>query len=404
MKLGRTTAALLLAVPVPLALAPAAHAAAIRCHGELATIVGGVANDTLFGTSGSDVIAGRGGKDQIHGGGGDDVICGGPHADVIDGGAGDDILNGNRGKDQLSDGEGDDRVSGGRGLTTKFFPGGGDDLLDAGSTAPTFEFGAAPGPVTVDLVAGTATGWGSDTIHVAAGTGATIQGSPFGDTLLGTPAADTLVGEGGVDTLDGRGGVDRVIAQDGDLSGGDGADTVVLFHAGTMDGGAGADLLVASGEAFGVAGGAGDDRTEITTVVTGAPLPDLFGGEGHDLLQLFVRLPVPWVPFVYDLGSGSLGYGDYSTTAPGFEDLLLSGDASSFDITGTEGPNHIELFASNLAAATLRGLGGDDDLVGSGGDDTIDGGPGGADVADGRDGSDSCTGVESPTSCETVAP
>jgi Ca2+-binding RTX toxin-like protein len=405
MKLGRTTVALLLAAPVPLAMAPPAHAAELRCRGEVATIVGTSHRDTLTGTPGADVIVGRGGRDIIDAGGGDDVVCGGTSADTIDGGDGDDRISGNRGDDRLRDREGDDRVSGGRGRKTDFLAGAGDDVLNDASNAPSFEFGPAPGPVTVDLAAGTATGFGSDILRFAPGAQVLVSGSRFGDTLLGSSGHDTLWGAGGVDTIDGRGGGDNLVATDGALTGGDGGDGVVLLHTGTVDGGAGDDQINATGEVTSVDGGADDDRVVLEAEgAVATSLPDLSGGDGHDSLRLSVLLQrVPKVPFSFDLASGALGFGDYATTTPGFEDLRLFGDASSFDLTGTDGPNHIELIAVNLQAATLRGLGGDDHLIGSGGDDVIDGGPG-SDVADGRDGNDSCTGVESRTSCETVTP
>jgi Ca2+-binding RTX toxin-like protein len=237
MKLARTTAALVLAAPIALTLAPSAHAAAVRCRGEAATIVGSSGRNFLTGTAGADVIVGRGGNDTIDGGGGDDVICGGPGRDTIDGGPGDDRLSGNSGIDTITDGDGDDRANGGKGPETRFTASAGDDVLDGGSTAPSFSFGRAPGPMTVDMAAGTAAGFGNDILRVASGRRAIVQGSPFADTLLGSPQGEWLRGGGGVDVIDGRGGADNLVATDGDLSGGDGADSLLLLDTGTVDGG-----------------------------------------------------------------------------------------------------------------------------------------------------------------------
>jgi RTX calcium-binding nonapeptide repeat (4 copies) len=71
------------------AVAPVENAAAaVFCHGHVATIVGSDRGDTLVGTKQRDIIAARGGNDAVVGRGGNDLICGGPGSDLIDGGAG----------------------------------------------------------------------------------------------------------------------------------------------------------------------------------------------------------------------------------------------------------------------------------------------------------------------------
>lgn len=108
------------------------HPTPSGCQGQLATIVGTPADDTLLGTDGPDVIAGLGGRDVIRGAGGDDLICsgdgndtagGGPGRDVVDGGGGPDSLFGGRNQDVLIGGDGNDTL---RGLR-------GDDSLLGGS-------------------------------------------------------------------------------------------------------------------------------------------------------------------------------------------------------------------------------------------------------------------------------
>src|SRR3954470_8094235 len=86
------------AIPATLIALPA-QAAAVRCHGERATIVGTTTDDVLQGTAGRDVIAGLAGDDTIDGRGGDDLLCGGRGTDRLTGGHGDDRLFG--GKDGL---------------------------------------------------------------------------------------------------------------------------------------------------------------------------------------------------------------------------------------------------------------------------------------------------------------
>ncbi len=75
----------------------------VRCHGEVATIVGSKGRDrgknALLGTNRADVFQARGGDDVVRAVGGDDIVCGGAGADVLDGGGGDDLLRGGPGKD-----------------------------------------------------------------------------------------------------------------------------------------------------------------------------------------------------------------------------------------------------------------------------------------------------------------
>ena len=98
------------------------------CGGRPATIVGTVANDTLFGFGGADVIVTLGGNDTVRGGGGNDIICTGAGNDRILGGAGRDRLNGEAGRDRIGGGDGNDTVSGGSGNDTLTGDRGNDRL------------------------------------------------------------------------------------------------------------------------------------------------------------------------------------------------------------------------------------------------------------------------------------
>ena len=86
-------------------------AAAPRCAGRPATIVGTPRRDILRGTPRADVIAGLGGGDAIRGLGGADILCGGRGPDLIDGGRGADRLFGGAGVDECLGGPGRDRGS-----------------------------------------------------------------------------------------------------------------------------------------------------------------------------------------------------------------------------------------------------------------------------------------------------
>lgn len=160
------------------------------------TIKGSAAGQMLVGMGGPDQIEGRGGADDIQGGDGDDVVV----------------------------------------------PGLGADTVDGGADANTLSFAGASAGVNVSMLAGTATGQGSDTF-------VSIQrlvGSPFADVLRGGGGDDELSGEGGSDVLRGGDGADT-------LTGGSGRDTAdfggalagVTVHLGlgTAIGGAGSDIL-----------------------------------------------------------------------------------------------------------------------------------------------------------------
>jgi Ca2+-binding RTX toxin-like protein len=88
------------------------------CNGQVATIVGTDAGETINGTTGADVIVGRGGNDTITALGLNDVVCGGAGNDTIDGGANADTLFGNSGDDAINGGAGTDVCNGGPGNDT----------------------------------------------------------------------------------------------------------------------------------------------------------------------------------------------------------------------------------------------------------------------------------------------
>jgi Ca2+-binding RTX toxin-like protein len=271
-----------LATVAALSLPQIASAAAPRCFGRKATIVGTSKADHIKGTARADVIVGLGGSDAVKGPGGGDLICGGTGSDKLIGGDKGDALSGESGNDTLSGGGGNDFFLGGPGndafnggagiadlasyffapsgvqtdlvagtamgegtdtltgvedlegsryddtLTgdtnwNYFFPGGGNDaVVGGGDTRDGVDFFFSPQAVVVDLTAGTATGDGTDTL---AGIGQ-VFGSRHDDTITGDANANSLYGGPGTDTISG-------VAGDDTLDGGDGTDT--------LDGGLGTD-------------------------------------------------------------------------------------------------------------------------------------------------------------------
>jgi Ca2+-binding RTX toxin-like protein len=235
-----------------------ASAAAPKCFGKKATIVGTAKADHIKGTAKADVIVGLAGNDVIKGLGGSDRICGGKGSDKLIGGDRVDALVGEAGNDTLSGGGGNDGLFGGAANDTFNGGAGIDDLAS---------YFFAPSGVQADLAAGTATGEGTDTL-----TGIEdLEGSRFDDTLTGDPNWNFFYPGGGNDTVVGGGDArDRV-----DFSFSPSA-VVVDLTAGTATG-EGTDTLTGIGQ---VAGSGHDDT------ITGDANPNsLFGGPGNDTIS-----------------------------------------------------------------------------------------------------------------------
>ena len=220
-------------------------------------LIGGRFDDTLIGDDASfNILAGHAGDDTLIGRGG--------RFDLLVGQRGDDLIRG----------------------------GGGDDLADYYEL--NFEEGrSTAGPITVNLVAGTAMGEGTDTLSGIEG----ASGSDGADTMIGD-AGDNFFVElfGGNDTVDLGGGDDFV------------------------DGGPGADLL---------SGGEGSDE-----------LGMIDGGNPEQ----------PRRGVTVDLSTNSDSDGD---TLSGFEDVL--GSLGNDALTGDDGPNDIDAFDGNDTINGLAG-------------------------------------------------
>lgn len=221
-----TTAGLSLMLAVS-ALLPivAAHAQPGRaCFGLAATRVGTTGADEFWGSPRRDVVVTLGGNDVVHSSPGNDVLCGGAGSDRLTGGAGRDRLDGGLDRDFLRGGRGNDILIGNSGA---------DELL-GGPDRDLVTFAAAPSGIRADLAAGTARGFGHDTLARVE----SVVGSGFADTLLGSAAANTLRGLGATDTLIGRGSRDT-------LEGGLGGDTLYGgARPDALDGGLGTDGCV----------------------------------------------------------------------------------------------------------------------------------------------------------------
>jgi Ca2+-binding RTX toxin-like protein len=380
-------------------------------------------NDTLQGELGDDTLLGGDGEDFLIGGDGNDSIVGGDQpanlpdaagnpgrqffdiadysaatgavtASLLDGtasgaGVGADTLVGIEGlrgsanndtltgddNDNLFRGNlGDDSISGG----------GGNDILD-------FNVIGVTGGVSVDMVAGTATGATGDDVFTGI---ESALGGAGNDTIVGDAGNNAIRGNRGDDVLDGGDGIDRVDYRTatgsvfvdlsaGEASGADGNDALVNFENvrgsdGFGDGLAGdanANAIEGRGGNDTLDGGAGDD-----TLLGDEGDDEIFGGDGNDSL------------------------------AGGANDVdgnLLSGGAGDDVLDGTGGNSYADYgyltgtgVVADLEAGTADAGAGDQDtlialvgVAGSDQDDTLIGDVGDNGFA-GRLGNDSIDGTD----------
>ena len=404
--LGLVLGLSLTAVVVP------AEAAAPRCDGIKATIVGNARANTITGTPRRDVIVAGDGDDRVRGLGGNDVICGDLGSDRLVGGAGNDRIFGEE------DAYGPDAFGRIAKRGDLLVGEGGDDHIDPGyDIRPTtpgatvtpdgVSYATAPAPVVVSLtvVPAPVNADGADVL---------VTGGPL--RLVGSEHADTISGTFRQEWVYARGGDDRVYGQGGDY--------VLVGDAGTtpgndlLSGGSGADQLDGSAGADVFVGGPGEDAMSSTSVTR----QHFRGGGGGDT----VSFPLPLEPGFVAKGYGgsdrlrllahpnpalkatlridqAKGRATIRGLAPvtlvgsisGFSDVLLPGQAVSV-YKGTGGPDIVT--AHPDFRALIYGRGGPDVLTGSGEPDRLAGGRG-VDVVRGKSGNDTCRNAERRSSC-----
>jgi Ca2+-binding RTX toxin-like protein len=359
--------------------------------GELDVVPTGIDGLLLYGRGENDFLSSSG-----------DNMTGAPIADSLW-----VALNGEAGNDTLVGGNNLD-----------FRPGPGDDTM-AGQSTAALVLASAPGPVKVDLAAGTATGEGNDTFSGVSG----VLGSGFADELIGDGADNYLIGGQGGDVIRGAGGDDTIVGGlgDDDLDGETGSDTYpnsytygwadddaitdsgadagdddtadfygfagtvsVDLAAGTATG-VGADTLAGIETVRGTDGadtllGASGGETLLgmggNDVLTGRGGADeLQGGAGDDLLRPGAG---------NDNADGGPGANTIAfDEAPSGVNVSLAAGTASGEGTDTfaairrvRGSAFADVLRGSGAADALLGLGGADTLVGGGGADLLDGGPG----------------------------
>ena len=275
------TAAVPIAVAASLALTgPPGAAAAPKCGGKRATIVGTPGKDVIrTPRSGRQVIAGRGGDDVIFTRNGKDVVCGGAGNDRIHGGIGPDRLFGGPGDDKVFGGRGADLITGDAGEDV-LVGGRGKDRARGGPGSNVIRGGIGPDRISGggedDRIYG---GSNRDRVHGAGGDDF-VDGGPGGDRLWGGPGDDLLRGRDGGDRIYGGTGNDRAHGDlvDDRLRGGPGDDVLVGGHGiDLMNGDSGDDLLRGDTNRNVYDGGPGRDTASFATVTPGVGILSGFG-------------------------------------------------------------------------------------------------------------------------------
>ncbi len=295
----------------------------------------GSANYTDYATSWLVSVDGTSGADSMGSGYTD------AEGDIIDGADGnDEFIYGYAGADTINAGAGNDHVDGGADADTfQVTDGFGSDTIIGGETGTdtdSLDFSGLTSAVGVTLTGnedGTATSGAND-----------ITFSEIESFVLSNQndSFDGSVATTGLD-VDAGGGNDRVITGTGD-------DLVV--------GGDGNDILLSGAGNDGVSGGSGNDSID-----GGAGNDRISGGRGRDTI--------------------TGGTGADSITGNGGADSISGGDGNDV-LAGGGGSDTLEGGANN---DTLSGGGGVDDLDGGTGDDSLVGGRGG-DALIGGDGND----------------
>lgn len=176
-----------------------------QINGQLSQTWG---NDSF---SENDSLTGGAGNDTLIGGIGDDTLDGGADTDTVDYstsglGVTVNLVSG------TATGDGNDSLNNienivGSASNDTFILDINDNVVDGGAGFNTANYANAAGAVTVNLATNSATGDGNDTLTNIAG----IVGSANADNISGNASANNLQGGAGNDTIGGQDGVDTLV-------------------------------------------------------------------------------------------------------------------------------------------------------------------------------------------------
>lgn len=306
----------------------------------MAVINGNGQANNLLGTPLDDIIDAKGGNDVVDAGDGNDTVYGGNGNDTLKGGLGNDLLFGGANNDRLNGGEGDDQLDGGTGTDWAEFDGGA--------------------AVNVDLIAGTATGQGNDTLFGIEN----VLGSSFADRIRGTNGNNVLDGAAGSDVFVATLGTDTIL---GGL-GSDAIDFSAITSAVTANLATGTySATGASGTLNSIENITGSANNDTLTGNTGDNVIDaglgndiINGGAGIDTAIISGNPNAPFNQGAFaNLTTGVSTGGAGTDTLIGIENL--TGSAFLDQLTGNAGNN------------ILHGGGSSDQLFATQGIDVLDG-------------------------------
>jgi hypothetical protein len=294
---------------------------------------------------------------------------------TINGTPGDDILPGTDAGDVISGGAGNDRIDAGAG--PDFLNGDtGNDIIDGGADFDTViidNFNS--GPVTVDMVAGTATGAysGNDTllniehVMVSGSVGATMIGSVADEILQAYSPGRNIVSAGGGDDIVGDEGTNSV------LDGGSGHNSVGLYRQAatpfTQIFTPGVNGTLADGttynnfEWFLLFTGSGDDSVTFNQLERRRVRPPGdFGnwwdaGGGNDTVMIDMSGSTTPLTLTQDQASANL----YDNGPPQSGEIIGLINVDNYRIIGGSGN---DLFNGGPGSDVFTGNGGNDQLVG----------------------------------------
>ncbi|HEX5999233.1 MAG TPA: cadherin domain-containing protein, partial [Hyphomicrobiaceae bacterium] len=339
------------------------------------TLTGTTAGNIIDGSGEEDIVDGLNGNDILSGGGGNDTLIGGVGSDIMNGDDGDDVLIGGGGNDIMDGGAGDDTfvyaigdasdiIDGGDGFDTVAISGSAANetldvifngtaltnfesaivsnietaTADLGGGTDTLTYFGSTAAVTVNLEAGTASGFTSiaGIENVTSGSGNDLlTGDVASNILNGGAGNDTFFAtvNDGNDTYNGAGDNDTY-----DLSATSAGATVTTTSATSAEtgvdvlqsieniiGSQGNDIITTSGSASFVDGQAGDD-----VIDAGAGTDTIIGGLGNDFLNG---------------GSGN----DTFVFAAGFGNDTIVG----FDANPSSGQDLLDISELGITAATF---------------------------------------------------
>ncbi len=253
----------------------------------------------------------------------------------------------------------------------------GNNIIDGAGDEDTIDYSGSAAGITVDLLAGTATGSaiGNDTLLNIED----VLGSAFDDTLTGKGGYNYLAGGGGKDTLDGGAGGDLMVGGAGDdtyyvddvfdrvyESPHEGFDTV--YSSVTFAIGSDIENLTLTGtDNINAGGGRGSNTitgNSGNNSLSGGMDPDLLiGGAGDDTYSVSFEPGGNYDTVVEKADEGidtvNMGGIGFYTLPDNVENLINSSDAGY--ATGNALDNYMEMGG---VGGALSGLDGDDTLIG----------------------------------------